>query len=73
MMMRGCFLLEGRLKENVLIRFFPGDKKRRARYLKTFPDRWTGDSHFVRSACLHFMHHLDNELKVRRFERRVRR
>lgn len=43
------------LDEITAVRFFKGDKKKRALFMKQYKGTWDNDSHFIRSACIYFM------------------
>lgn len=49
-------------EEAVVVRFFVGDRSRRAVFLKRYPDRFPNDSSFIRAACQFFSRHLEEEL-----------
>lgn len=51
------------------VRFFAGDKKKRAGYMRKFRARWDNHSHFIRCACMSYMRQLDRELLDMKFQK----
>lgn len=61
------------LAERETVRFFTGDRAQRRKLMRSFRGRWDNDGHFIRSAVAFFERHLNKELKLRAYEKKVRR
>lgn len=57
-------------KDTIKTRISTAQIKKMRQLIRAFPERWESESHFIRSAIIHFERHLDNELIQIRIEKK---